>query len=454
MRREASGPTQEREWSRRRLLGWARAVGAAGGAAGGLALASCAQGQGAGEAPPAQSAAPVTIRHMPWNAAKDIQAPQDVVPLFAAKHPRITVQVEPPGGNIYQKLETLFAADQEPDVFYLQGWMWQSYAVRGSLLDLAPLLRRDRAFPAGAVFARPHLEQTHWQDRTYMVPNDTGGFVLFFNRELFERSGVAVPNDTWTWDDWQSAAERLTRGDGDAKVFGYEAQENWRRNSYWIKQTGKEPFDRISGPGACLMDDPAVVEAVQRQVDTVQRLRIAPKLEDQATIYNGRAAMKVEGDWTMWTYKQDGRIRWDVAPLPRHKRRATVLLVHGSSAAARTRHREAAWEWLKFYTTEEAQRAHVLATGRVTITPELARRIFVPYAKQEFAAEHPEVFLTRWEYGSHWGVSDALDEAERDAINPAFQAAFRGEQPVATALREAARKATDILKASRMAAAR
>ncbi|MBI3972685.1 MAG: sugar ABC transporter substrate-binding protein [Chloroflexi bacterium] len=430
---------------------WLRLSAALGGPA---LLAACVQGPGRqDQAPAAPSAGPVTIRHMPWNATKDIQAPQDVAEMFAAKQKRITVQVEPPGGDIYQKLDTLLAADQEPDTFYLQGWTWQPYAVRGAALDLTPLIRNDRGFPAGAVFPKPHQEQTNWQDRTYMVPNDTGGFVLFFNKDLFDRAGLGYPNERWTWDDWFKASERLTSGEGDAKVYGYEAQTNWRRNSWWIKQAGKEAWDRIVGPTKSALDDPLVIDTVQRQVDMVHRYRYSPVPGAQGVnIYTGRTAMKVEGDWTMWTYRQDQRIRWDVAPLPRHKQRATVLLVHGSSASARTKQKDAAWEWLKFYTTEDAQRAHVIATGRVAITPELAKKIFLPFAKSEFGAEHPEVFLTRWDHGSHFGITDVLADVEKEAINPAFTTIFKGEQAVAPTLREAARKANEILKSSRMAA--
>jgi ABC-type glycerol-3-phosphate transport system substrate-binding protein len=265
---------------------------------------------------------------------------------------------------------------------------------------------------------------------------------------------VAYPTDRWTWDDWFRAAEKTTTGQGDTKVFGYQAQENWVRNSYWVKQAGKESWDRIVGPSRSLFDDPVVLDALQRQIDMRLRYRYAPMPADGATIYNGRAAMMVEGDWTMWTYRQDQRVRWGVAPLPGNKRKATVLLVHGSSMAARSKAPEATWEWMKYYTGEEAQQLHVQATGRVAITPDLARKIFLPYAKSEFGCENPEVFLTRWEYGSHWGISDIMADMERDVLTPAFLAVFRGEQPAATALPEAAKKVNEMLKSSRMATTR
>jgi multiple sugar transport system substrate-binding protein len=432
--------------------GWVR--GAAAGLSG-VALAAC--GGGESRSPDGTGAAtlpPATIHHMAWNAPKDIDAPQQVAARFAAKSPGVNVVVEPPGGNNYEKLDTLLAADQEPDTFYLQGWLWQSYAGRGALLDLAPLIAKDRGFPSSTVFAKPHVDQTQWQGRTYMVPNDTGGFVLFFNKDLFQRAGVAFPNERWTWDDWFQAAGKLSTGEGSDRVYGYQAQESWRRNAMWVKQAGAECWDRIVGPSASRLDDATVIDTVQRQVDMRLRYRFSPPVGDGATIYNGRTAMVVEGDWVMETFKKDGRIAWDVAPLPRNKRQATVLLVHGSSASARGKRPDAAWAWLKYYTTEEAQTLHVTASGRVAITPELAKKVFLPIARDTFGAEHPEVFLTRWEYGSHYGITDLIDPVEKQAINPAFTAAFRGEQPVASALREAARLTNELLKSSRMVGGR
>ena len=64
------------------------------------------------------------------------------------------------------------------------------------------------------------------------------------------------------------------------------------------------------------------------------------------------------------------------------------------------------------------------------------------------------MFLTRWEHGSHYGITDLIDPIEREALNPAFTAAFRGEQPVASALGEAARKTNELLRSSRMVAGR
>lgn len=429
-------------FSRRSLL--------AGGVAAPAVLAACGLAGRGGDQP---TAAPVAIRHTPWPPVVDLQSAQAVEKLFAQRHPSIAVQIEPGQGNQYDKLESLMAAGSESDTFHLQGWFWQGYAVRGALLDLNPVLRKDRAFPASAVFAKPQLEQTRWQDRTYMVPSDTGGYVLFYNKDLFDRAGVAYPNERWTWDDWFRAAERLTGGQAETKTFGYEVSDQWWRNAPWWKQAGKEAFDRVVGPTRCLLDDPNVLDAVQRQADMRLRYRYAPMPEDRAPIYDGRTAMKPEGDWTMKFYKPP-KFAWDIAPLPRHKQPATILLVHGHAASARTRHPEAVWQWLKFWTTEEGQRQHVITTGRVPITPELAKKLFLTYAKAEFGVPSPEVFLRRWEHGSHWGISDVNADLETQVLNPLFRAALRGEQPVVSAMREATRQANEILKRSRMAEAR
>src|SRR5688500_5582386 len=110
------------------------------GAASTVMAAACAgpAGMGAGGGQTAPAKGPMTIRHMPWEAPKDIQAAEDVAKAFNQKNGRVTVKVEPAGGPNYDKLTALFAASQAPETFYLQGWLWQQYAVRGMLLDLAP----------------------------------------------------------------------------------------------------------------------------------------------------------------------------------------------------------------------------------------------------------------------------------------------------------------------------
>ncbi len=51
------------------------------------------------------------------------------------------------------------------------------------------------------------------------MPRDITSKVMFFNTELFEKAGVAIPDANWTWDDFEAIARKMTRDlDGDGKT--------------------------------------------------------------------------------------------------------------------------------------------------------------------------------------------------------------------------------------------
>ncbi len=49
------------------------------------------------------------------------------------------------------------------------------------------------------------------QDRNFGTVNGTNGYVLFYNKTLFDEAGVGYPTMEWTWDDFVEAAKALTK---------------------------------------------------------------------------------------------------------------------------------------------------------------------------------------------------------------------------------------------------
>ena len=188
---------------------------------------------------------------------------------------------------------------------------------------------------------------------------------------------------------------------------------------------------------------------MRRQADLRLRFQYAPLPADNASFANGRVAMNINGEWNMWDLRQAGRVRWDMAVLPRNKRAATLLFVQGNMVSSATRHPDQVWEWLKELTSEGAQRHVIESAGRMPITPELAQKLFVPYAKEKYGAEHPEVALKQWEIGTTHFSSDLTSRLEREALDPGMRQIMEGQIAVAPGLAGVTRLATEILKSSK-----
>lgn len=427
----------------------ARLGAAAGGASATATAAACRRSPETQRS--GQTAATVEVRHIPQNSVKDGEAFQKAADAYNQRQSRIRVITEAPGDNVYVKFDTLIAAATPPDAVWTQASQWPAYVARGALLDLTPIVQRDRSFPADRVYPKVHDDQTKFRGKIYVVPNNTGGFVMYFNKDMFDRAGVPYPKEGWSWDDYFRVAEKLTTGSGDQKQFGATVYSNYKWNVPWTKQINKEGWDRILAPSKCLLDDSEIGDALRRQAELRLRFQYAPLPADNASFANGRVAMNINGEWNMWDLRQAGRVPWDMAVLPRARRAATLLFVQGNIVSAATKHPDQVWEWLKELTSEEAQRYVVESAGRMPITPELAQKLFVPHAREKYGAEHPEVALRQWEIGTTHFSSDLTSRLEKEALDPGMKQIMEGQIAVAPGLAEVTRLGNEILKSSKFA---
>jgi len=141
--------------------------------------------------------------------------------------------------------------------------------------------------------------------------------------------------------------------------------------------------------------------------------------------------------------KRSPTLRWNVAPLPHQKQRATLAGTENYAISARTAHPKQAWELFKFLLSPRSQETMAAAVekqpSRISVAkgPYLAakvnynRRIFVDalgYGK--LAPNVPE-----WDRIAHL-IQDRLDEI------------WIGETSVAQGMREAAAEVTRELEAA------
>ncbi len=149
----------------------------------------------------------VTIKYMTFSAAPNYLAQLDeTVAAFEAANPGIKVEVETQSWDAYfTKLQTVVAANQAPDAFELNYENFVTYAERGALADLTPMLGADAAAynpTALAVFAQ--------DGKQYGLVESFSNVVLFYNKDLFDAAGVAYPSPDWTWTEELAAAQKLT----------------------------------------------------------------------------------------------------------------------------------------------------------------------------------------------------------------------------------------------------
>ncbi|MFN3650877.1 MAG: extracellular solute-binding protein [Armatimonadota bacterium] len=280
---------------------------------------------------------------------------------FEAKHPGIRIQFIKQ--NEGRKVETMIAGGDAPDILEY-GLDRSHYFVRaGVLRDLAPLMSdADRAdlssyFP---VATGPFRQG----ERVYGLPWGYVPFVLFYNKNLFDKYGVPYPRDGWTWDDYRRAAKALTHdtdGDGVTDEFGASFAQ-WQEGYYsWIYQNGGRVLNE-DGTQATF-DDPKVVEAVAFLETLTRRDRVMPtetnkpKQVGMGLFEAGRMAMHgPTGSFYIPTYRTFEKVDWDLANVPAGPSgKGTMVAPLAFGVTTQSKHPREAWELVRFLGSEEGQ---------------------------------------------------------------------------------------------------
>ena len=121
---------------------------------------------------------------------------------------KVTVVAVPDRDAHIQKLTTAFGAGRPPDVFLVNYRNFAPFAARkvidpaGPRLDSSKQLARDQFYDAP-------LEAFESGRTLQCMPQNTSSLVVYFNRDLFRRAGVAEPRDGWTMSDLKATSKQL-----------------------------------------------------------------------------------------------------------------------------------------------------------------------------------------------------------------------------------------------------
>jgi multiple sugar transport system substrate-binding protein len=199
-----------------------------------LVLAGCGD-----DDEPADPKAPVTITLAAWSLSSTPEF-KTLADGFKATHPNVTVELkEYDAANYDTQMTADLAAGTAPDVYVLKNLKnFYTYQSGGQLLDVS-----DAASGLGSIGA---LASYQVDGKTYAVPYRQDSWVLYYNKELFGKAQVPLPDGSWTWDDYAAAAKRLTTG---LKATGSKATGTYQH----VFQSTVQGFALAQTPDADLL---------------------------------------------------------------------------------------------------------------------------------------------------------------------------------------------------------
>ncbi len=148
----------------------------------------------------------------------------DAASLFEEQNPGI--KVEYTSGILKEDysewLSGQLLSENAPDVFYVLADDFNNFAEIGALADLSPFIENDPDFNKEAFYSSAYA-YGQYNGSQYGLPYECAPKLMFVNKSILDKEGLKVPDKEWTWDDFYSICEKVTKdtdGNGTIDQFG------------------------------------------------------------------------------------------------------------------------------------------------------------------------------------------------------------------------------------------
>ncbi|MFB0617323.1 ABC transporter substrate-binding protein [Streptomyces sp. AGS-58] len=391
--------------SRRSLL-------AAGAGAGLLTACGGNTGRGGGGSGPSLSQ---------WYHQYGEQGTEQAVRRYAGAYKRARVDVQWRPGNYDQQTAAALLTGAGPDVFEVNGPTLDQIR-GGQVVDLTGLLEgvRDDFAPAA-------LAPKTYDGRIWAVPQVIDTQLLYYRKSLLKDAGVEPPT---TLDALVDAAraltDRKTKGlflgnDGGAGVLG--GTPLYAAGLSLVTEDGKPGFD-----------DPAAARTLGKlhrlYADKSLLLGAPSDWSDPSAFVQGLTAMQWSGLWALPQVRKELGDDFGVLPFPADGsggRPAVPVGAYGSAVSARSGHREAAEDYVKWLWVERTdfQQDFALSYGfhipaRISLAKKADRlRSGAAADAVRFTTDHGYAQPLLWTPAGQTAYQDALSRIIRNGADPA-----------------------------------
>jgi multiple sugar transport system substrate-binding protein len=215
------------------------ALGLLGGGALAMALAACGD-SGSGSGPAVDSTAPVELSFFWWGGDARAKLTEDALALYTKKHPNVTFKKTWQANQGYfDKLATLTAGGDAPDIFQIDDNYLAEYATRKVTLDLTPYQKSKKLDTSKFPESLWKYGLVDGQLAGLSFGENTQGLV--YNKTILQQYNLPEPKTGQSWDDHIAWAANVTTV---AKLPGtMDPSASYQAFWVWLRQQGKELYN-------------------------------------------------------------------------------------------------------------------------------------------------------------------------------------------------------------------
>jgi len=326
----------------------------------------------------------ITLRYMSYEyLPSQVVIHKAIVDDFNKSQKRIFVKLETEQ-KAEQKILTQIAGGTAPDIIMWFNSNVYDLARKSALVEMTPYLKESKINEEDYFPGMFSSMKINLGNNLYAFPMSWGAEALAYNQDLFDRAGVAYPNDKWTWDDFVRAAQKLTIAQGGRFV---QYGSTLPTDGNVLLSFGTQRFDEKLT--RCTLDSPEARQAFQFLVDLNSKYKVIPNVaslpraEQWQTAMDmfqtGKVAMYITSSFQLQALSKSSKFRWDIAPIPRHddQKRLTAPGINGLAISTQSKYPKEAWEFIKFVCGPEGEKylgkncipAHKATAEKYTLIP-------------------------------------------------------------------------------------
>lgn len=301
-----------------------------------------------------------------------------------------------------------------------------SYASMGVFEDITELYNswEDASFMEGSI------NSCYYEDKLYGLPWGNNCLGLFYNKEMLDAAGIAVPT---TWTELEAACEKLTTDTTKGlAISAIGNEEGTFQLMPWLLSSGGSVND-LSSEGS--------KQAMSYLYGLIDKGYISrecvnwTQADAEKQFASGQAAMMINGPWQFSGLANDAPdLDYGVAKVPKADNGEYASVLGGENVAiCKGANVEASWKFLTWITSKEKSQEICKSIGR--FSPRADVNVQEMFAGDELNSVFAEVMPGAQSRGPspNWPEISA-------AIYTAQQEVFTGQKDVDTAMTDAQAK--------------
>ncbi|WP_210053681.1 ABC transporter substrate-binding protein [Neorhizobium petrolearium] len=319
----------------------------------------------------AQSADAVTLKWALWDWDK-VAYYKPLIEAYEKKHPNVKFEPVDLGSQDYQQMIStqLTGGSKDIDIVTVKDVPGYANLVRaGSISDLSGFMKEQTidAGPFGGL-----IEELTVDGKIYALPFRSDFWVVYYNKDIFDKAGVSYPTNDMTWAQFDQIATKLTGGMGTNKTYG-ALFHTWRST---VQLPGI-----LDGKHTLVDGDYAFLKPWYERALALQKEGVVPSYASlktsnthySALFFNGTIGMLPMGTWFIGT--QIAKVKsgesksknWGIVKYPHPEgvpAGTTAAQISGLAVNENSDHKEVTLDFIKFVTGPEGA-AIIASTGTI-----------------------------------------------------------------------------------------